>query len=209
VPGLDVHTLLRPGLLDGVAIAVAGPPAREGADRSSAGDLAAACSGLGARVARWELPSAPDAERQEAAALAALEAVLDELGGLRTLIVDGAALFGESGDRAPLVACLESCWNASRAAANRVFLPDGDGGRIVLLAPAADAGEHCAPAVAGIENLARTLSIEWARHRVTTVALAPGTAASAPRDTAAVAAYLASPAGAYFSGCLLDMRGPR
>ena len=64
------------------------------------------------------------------------------------------------------------------------------------------------PAAAGLENLARTLSIEWARHGITTVAVAPGEDTSAA-ELAALACYLLSPAGAYFSGCLMDLRGPR
>ncbi len=79
-------------------------------------------------------------------------------------------------------------------------------GRIVYLAPSPDAGEHAGAARAGLENLARTLSIEWARHGITTVTIAPGTATAAG-EVAALVAYLASPAGAYFSGCLLDLRG--
>jgi NAD(P)-dependent dehydrogenase (short-subunit alcohol dehydrogenase family) len=48
--------------------------------------------------------------------------------------------------------------------------------------------------------------VEWARHSITVVAIAPG-AASTAEEVAALCAYLASPAGAYFSGCLLDLRG--
>ena len=55
---------------------------------------------------------------------------------------------------------------------------------------------------AGLENLARTLSIEWSRHAITTVAIAPAPDTDAG-ELAALCAYLASPAGAYFSGCLL------
>ena len=90
--------------------------------------------------------------------------------------------------------------------AERAFLPDSRGGRIVYIAPRSDAGEHADAACAGLENLARTLSIEWARHGITAVAIAPGLASAA--EIAALTAYLASPAGAYFSGCLLDLRGP-
>ncbi|HXO18740.1 MAG TPA: hypothetical protein VOA87_02320, partial [Thermoanaerobaculia bacterium] len=81
------------------------------------------------------------------------------------------------------------------------------GGRIVYLAPAADTGEHAGAARAGLENLARTLSVEWARHAITAVTIAPGSATTAG-EVARLVAYLASPAGAYFSGCLLDLRGP-
>jgi hypothetical protein len=38
------------------------------------------------------------------------------------------------------------------------------------------------------------------------VTIAPGTETGAG-EVAALSAYLASPAGAYFSGCLLDLRG--
>ena len=75
----------------------------------------------------------------------------------------------------------------------------------MLLAPAAGAARTPAPP-AGLENLARTLSIEWARHAITAVALAPGAGTSAP-ELAAARRLPASPAGAYFSGCLLDLRG--
>src|SRR5207245_2178300 len=84
----------------------------------------------------------------------------------------------------------------------------GAGGRIVLLAPRPGAGPHAEAATAGIENLARTLSIEWARHSITAVAVAPG-ARTPAGELAAVTAYLLSPAGAYFSGCLLDLRQSR
>ncbi len=65
----------------------------------------------------------------------------------------------------------------------------------------------CAKAArAGAENLARTLSVEWARHEITVVTIALGDV-TAPGEAAALTAYLASPAGAYFSGCQLDLRG--
>ncbi len=100
----------------------------------------------------------------------------------------------------------DASWNVTRVVAERAFLPDSRGGRIVYIAPRPDAGEHADAACAGLENLARTLSIEWARHGVTAVAIAPGMVSAA--EIAALTAYLASPAGAYFSGCLLDLRGP-
>jgi NAD(P)-dependent dehydrogenase (short-subunit alcohol dehydrogenase family) len=135
--------------------------------------------------------------------------------------VDGAGLFAlalaqGSDGHAALRACVDATWNATRAVVNHAFLvapggdeerPAGRGGRIVYLAPSADAGEHAEAACAGLENLARTLSIEWARYGITTVTIAPG-AQTPAGEVAALTAYLASPAGAYFSGCLLDLRGP-
>jgi citronellol/citronellal dehydrogenase len=77
------------------------------------------------------------------------------------------------------------------------------GGKLVLLAaPPSDAA--AAAARAGIENLARTLSIEWARHGIRTAALLPG-AATEPEEVAELAAFLASPAGDYYSGCRFDL----
>jgi NAD(P)-dependent dehydrogenase (short-subunit alcohol dehydrogenase family) len=102
---------------------------------------------------------------------------------------------------------VDAAWNATRAVVNGAFLPAAAGGRIVYLAPAPNGGEHAPAAGAGLENLARTLSIEWARHGITTVTIAPGVQTPAG-EVAALTAYLASPAGAYFSGCLLDLRGP-
>jgi NAD(P)-dependent dehydrogenase (short-subunit alcohol dehydrogenase family) len=94
---------------------------------------------------------------------------------------------------------LEAVWTAVRAAATEAFIP-AKAGRLVLLAPRDGGGEI----EAALENLARTLSVEWARYGITTTAIV-----AAPKTTddelAAVIAYLCSPAGAYFSGCRFDM----
>jgi NAD(P)-dependent dehydrogenase (short-subunit alcohol dehydrogenase family) len=55
-----------------------------------------------------------------------------------------------------------------------------------------------------VENMARTLSIEWSRHGIRTVAITPG-ARTTDGELAALAAYLASPAGDYFSGARLAL----
>jgi hypothetical protein len=167
---------------------------------------------LGARVARCDLDAGgelglDDAAAQERALEACVAAALSELGGTAgTLVLDGAGFFGQVGGRAPLMGCLQACWGLTRAVATSAFLPGGRGGRIVLVAPP-DVAQHARAAAAGLENMARTLSIEWARHAITTVAIAPG-AEPAAGELATLLAYLASPAGAYFSGCLLDLRGP-
>jgi len=123
------------------------------------------------------------------------------------LVVDGHALFAAAG----LDGCLDGAWQATQAVVNRAFLAATDkqpvGGRIVYLAPRPGAGPEADAARAGLENLARTLSIEWARYGITVVTIAPGDS-TAPGEAATLAAYLASPAGAYFSGCQLDLRGP-
>lgn len=227
---VDASELLRPGLLQGVSILLARASA---AGEAGAGSFAPAvrdaCAVLGGRVSECALLGAGGAAVEESAIDDAADRALAEMGGVDLLVVDGAGLFAWAGDgarpegavgskgsgggradvgaRVALVACLEASWNVTRAVANRAFLPDASGGRIVYLAPPPDAGGHADAARAGLENLARTLSIEWARHAITTVAIAPG-AATTTGEVAALTAYLASPAGAYFSGCLLDLRGP-
>jgi NAD(P)-dependent dehydrogenase (short-subunit alcohol dehydrogenase family) len=190
-----------------VLLAVPPGPSSEGMLGEAVSD---ACATLGARVSRCR----PEAA-EEAALDAAVAAVVRETGSIDLLVVDGAGLFAQAlaqgGDgHAALRACLDAAWNTTRAVVNGAFLPvdpSPPARRIVYLAPAPDAGEHAPAACAGLENLARTLSIEWARHGITTVTVAPGVQTPAG-EVAALVAYLASPAGAYFSGCLLDLRGP-
>jgi NAD(P)-dependent dehydrogenase (short-subunit alcohol dehydrogenase family) len=230
---IDASELLRPGLLDGVSILLAQAPAI-GSEQSFGGSVGAACTGLGARVYECQLVVDATVERAddaveraddaveraddavERAAREVVERALVDAGGSQILVIDAASVFiaardagagGEAPDamRDALRACLDVSWNVTRVVAERAFLPDARGGRIVYLAPRGDAGEHAHAALAGLENLARTLSIEWARHGITAVAIAPGVASSA--ELAALTAYLASPAGAYFSGCLLDLTG--
>jgi NAD(P)-dependent dehydrogenase (short-subunit alcohol dehydrogenase family) len=212
----EATELLRPGLLDGVTLAVAaaqdrpaGSPARAAQDGPAGSPATAvqdAASGLGAAVAAVALVQGQSAENEEQAAEAAVAEAFERLGALSALVVDCASLFRAPLARDALIACLASAWNAARATATQAFLPAQRGGRIVLLAPASGA-EHAAAAAAGLENLARTLSIEWARYGITTVAVAPGEETS-PAQLAALTCYLLSPAGAYFSGCLMDLRGP-
>ena len=102
---------------------------------------------------------------------------------------------------------MELAWELTRAVADSAPLSAGWAGRIIYIAPPPAAGAHAVAARAGLENLARTLSIEWARHGVTTAAIAPGEETAA-EEIGALTAYLASPAGGYFSGCLLDLSGP-
>jgi NAD(P)-dependent dehydrogenase (short-subunit alcohol dehydrogenase family) len=77
-------------------------------------------------------------------------------------------------------------------------------GRLLLLAPAPDAGPHAPAARAALENLARTLSVEWARFGITAVAITPGTTTT-PAELAELICFVISPAGAYFSGCRFDL----
>ena len=96
---------------------------------------------------------------------------------------------------------LDHAWDAIHTHARP---PDHAGSLIVLLAPP-DVNPHAAATRAGLENLSRTLSIEWARHRIRAVTVHGNGDDSAAAE---VVAYLAGPAGAYFSGCAITLRPP-
>jgi|HubBroStandDraft_4_1064222.scaffolds.fasta_scaffold04926_3 NAD(P)-dependent dehydrogenase (short-subunit alcohol dehydrogenase family) len=197
--------LLRLGLLRGTSLLVVGSaePPHEPPVESFGHAVREACEGLGARV-DLHVGAASDDEAAMDAAVASTAAA--DPGGIDMLVVDGAALFASGGLRA----CLDSAWDATRAVVNLAFLPATPSPStrrgIVYLAPAPGSGEQADAARAGLENLARTLSVEWARHAITLVTIALGEATT-PGEAAALTAYLASPAGAYFSGAQLDLRG--
>ncbi len=202
----DVSELLRPGLLEGVRLALA-PESEAGAHLSLAEAVRDTCMGLGAEVLGLRTPAAGTPEEQEAILDGAVAAIT-AAGPIDMLVVDADAVQRAEGHdgRTALVSAAETSWAFTRAVAAHALIPAERGGRIVYLAPA-PGSEHAGAACAALENLARTLSIEWSRHQITTVTVAPGIQTSA-REVAALVAYLASPAGAYFSGCLLDLRGP-
>ena len=203
---IDAARLLRPGLLDGVGVLLAGGHAAPDGRERMGDAVHDACAGLAARVA-WcgAIPEAPN-EAQEAASDEAVAGALVEMGTIDVLVVDAAATFAAGLGAGQLATCLQVTWAVTRSVFNLAFLPGERGGRLLYLAPPADGSEHSDAARAGLENLSRTLSIEWSRHGVTAVTIAPG-ATTAGSEVAALAAFLASPAGAYFSGCLLDLRG--
>jgi NAD(P)-dependent dehydrogenase (short-subunit alcohol dehydrogenase family) len=197
---VDAAKLLRAGVLDGVDVLIAGARVADarGSRQTFGALVGAACGALGARVHELSMGGA-DGE-------------LTVPDGVDALIVDAASLYGPtSASRAGLRACLDGTWEVSHAVANAAFIEARRPGRIVYIAPAcshaAGVEDGLADAArAGLENLARTLSIEWARYEITTATIAPG-ASTSGEQVAALCAYLASPAGAYFSGCLLDLRG--
>src|SRR5215204_5672679 len=98
---------------------------------------------------------------------------------------------------------LDAAWDAIRAHA----LPPGASGRVILLI-APPPGEPAAAATrGGFENLARTLSIEWARYGTRPVAILPA-AGTGDAELAELAGFLLSRAGGYFSGCAFTLRSP-
>jgi NAD(P)-dependent dehydrogenase (short-subunit alcohol dehydrogenase family) len=126
------------------------------------------------------------------------------LGAVDTLVCDAAAPFVAAGGGVEgLGAGLDGAWNATRAVANAAWIP-GDGGKLVLLGPRPRDGAHARALGAALENTARTLSIEWARHAIRATAVLPGDATT-DLHVAQLIAYLASPAGDYFSGCAFTL----
>ncbi len=179
-------TVLRQGLLDGRAIAVAG---------GAAPAIARSLAGLGARVEEVDPSLGEDAVKDWAAGAAPLHG----------LVYDSGPAFAVGGQPG-LQDALERAWIATRGVATGALIPAG-AGKVLLIAPRPGAGSFVAAARAALENLARTLSVEWARHGVTTVALAPG-ARTRDEELAGLVSFLVSPAGEYFSGCVLEL-GPR
>lgn len=74
---------------------------------------------------------------------------------------------------------------------------------MVIIAPRPDAPFALA-AVAALESLARTLSVEWARYGITATVITPGTDTTEDQ-IAELACFLVSPAGDYFSGCRFSL----
>ncbi len=179
-------TVLREVLLAGRTIAISGGGA--------SGALGDRLVRLGASVCELELPSTLDDEH-------GVDLVRAH-GPLDALHHDAGGAFGAGGPQGLSVA-LEESWRAIAAVANGALIP-AQGGKVVLTAPRPDAGAHAGAAREALENLARTLSVEWARYRITTTAILPGRACSED-DLGELVAFLVSPAGEYYSGCRFEL----
>jgi NAD(P)-dependent dehydrogenase (short-subunit alcohol dehydrogenase family) len=176
-------TVLRAGLLDGRAVALAG-----GVTSAVSRSLA----GLGASVHELDPALDEDGARDWAAGIAPLHA----------LVFDAAPAFADGG-QAHLGAALEAGWVATRGVATGALIPAG-AGKVLLLAPRPAGASFAGAARAALENLGRTLSVEWARYGVTAVAIAPG-ARTTDDELAELVCFLVSVAGDYFSGCAFEL----
>src|SRR5436190_2295018 len=131
---------------------------------------------------------------------------------------------------------LVGTWLMTHAVATKAMIPQ-QGGKVisVMLSPhhGLPAMAHSSAARAAVENLMRVLAIEWARFNIKTTAIASGhfrtdalkkypqpvqdgVARTVPlqrlgeaEEQAWLVAYLASPAGDYFSGTTLTLDGAR
>jgi NAD(P)-dependent dehydrogenase (short-subunit alcohol dehydrogenase family) len=132
---------------------------------------------------------------------------------------------------------VQGTWLMTHAAATKAFIPQG-GGKVLSVTLSPHHGMpgmvHSGAARAAVENMMRTLAIEWARFGIKTCALAAGQFATEtlltkyPRvvidnlersipigragraeEMAWLVAYLASPAGDFYSGTTITIDGAR
>jgi citronellol/citronellal dehydrogenase len=131
---------------------------------------------------------------------------------------------------------LGGTWLMTHAVATRAMIPAG-GGKIVNVTLSPHHGlpgmTHSSAARAAVENMTRVLSIEWARFQIRLTAIAAGHFETEvlkkyprpvyenvartvplgrlgrPEEHAWLVAYLASPAGDYYSGCVITLDGAR
>ena len=128
-------------------------------------------------------------------------------------------------------------WLMTHAAATRAFIPQG-GGKVLSVTLSPHNGMpgmvHSGAARAAVENMMRTLAIEWARFDIKLCAIAAGQfdtevirtkypkqvsenvartiplqRLGRPDEMAWMIAYLASPAGDFLSGCVITIDGAR
>jgi citronellol/citronellal dehydrogenase len=133
---------------------------------------------------------------------------------------------------------VEGTWLVTHAVATKAMIPSGRGGKVfsVTLSPhnGMPGMAHSGAARAAVENLMRTLSVEWARFGIRLLALAAGQFETqtlltkypqaiveriehtiplgrmgTEQEFAWLVAYLASSAGDFFSGTVVTMDGAR
>lgn len=181
--------------------------------------------------------------RDEQQVGATVEDVIERHGRIDTLVNNAGGQFmspaeeiSPKGFRTVVTLNLEGTWLMTHAVATRAMIPAG-GGKIVNVTLSPHHGlpgmAHSAAARAAVENMTRTLSIEWARFGIRLTAIAPGHFATEalrkyprpvyegvaqtvplgrlgdPAEQAWLVAYLASAAGDYFSGAVITVDGAR
>jgi citronellol/citronellal dehydrogenase len=181
--------------------------------------------------------------REEDQVVALVDRVLERYGRIDTLVNNAGGQFmspaeeiSAKGFRTVVRLNLEGTWLMTHAVATRAMIPASAGKVLnVTLSPhhGLPGMAHSAAARAAVENMTRTLSIEWSRFQIKLVALAAGHFATdvlakypqpvyegmartvplgrlgRPEEHAWLVAYLASPAGDYHSGAVITLDGAR
>lgn len=183
--------------------------------------------------------------REEEQVDSLVDAVLERHGQIDLLLNNAGGQFmapAESitpkGFRTVIRLNVEGTWLMTHAVATKAMIPSGRGGKVfsVTLSPhnGMPGMAHSGAARAAVENLMRTLSIEWARFGIRLLAIAPGQFATqtlltkypqaiveriadtiplqrlgTEQEMAWLVAYLASPAGDFVSGTVITVDGAR
>lgn len=249
--------LFRDGLLDGQVCLVSG--AGSGLGRETALELTrlgATVVGCGRRAEPLEetaglaagLAGSFEHEavdiREEEAVEGLIDGLLERHGRLDVLVNNAGGQFlapAESitpkGFRTVIELNVQGTWLMTHAAATKAFIPQG-GGKVLSITLSPHNGMpgmvHSGAARAAVENMMRTLAVEWARFGIKLCALAAGQFATEtlltkypqvvvdnlersiplgragrPEEMAWLVAYLASPAGDFFSGTTITIDGAR
>lgn len=249
--------IFAPDLLDGSVCLISG--AGTGIGQTTALEMAA----LGATVIGCGRRAEPVAEtrelieaaggmaeahsvdiRDEEAVGALVEGIVERHGRLDVLVNNAGGQFlapaetiSAKGFRTVTELNVQGTWNMTHAASTRAFIPQ-ESGKVVSVTLSPHNGMpgmvHSGAARAAVENMMRTLSIEWSRYGITLCAVAPGQIETEtfktkypremvenmartiplgrlgrPEEVAWLITYLASPAGEFFSGTTLTVDGAR
>jgi NAD(P)-dependent dehydrogenase (short-subunit alcohol dehydrogenase family) len=249
--------IFAPGLLDGQVCLVSG--AGSGLGRATAVELAslgAIVVGCGRRAEPLDETASLIADgggrgeavpadiRDEAAVERLVDGVLERHGRLDVLVNNAGGQFlspaeaiSPKGFRTVIELNVQGTWNMIHAAATKAFIPQRSG-KVISITISPHNGmpgmAHSGAARAAVENLTRTLSVEWARFGVKLCAIAAGQfdtevlrtkypkqvsenvartiplgRLGTPEEMAWLVAYVASPAGDFVSGAVLTLDGAR
>jgi len=182
--------------------------------------------------------------RDEAAVEVLFDGVLERHGRLDLLVNNAGGQFMSpaeaitpKGFRTVTELNVQGTWQMTHAAATKAFIPQG-GGKVVSVTLSPHNGMpgmvHSGAARAAVENMMRTLSVEWARYGIKLCAVAagqfgtevlrtkypkevaenvertiPAQRLGEPEEMAWLIAYLASPAADFLSGCTITIDGAR
>jgi citronellol/citronellal dehydrogenase len=182
--------------------------------------------------------------REEEAVESLFDGVLERQGRLDVLVNNAGGQFlspaeaiSPKGFRTVIELNVVGTWLMTHAAATRAFIPQ-EGGKVLSVTLSPHNGMpgmvHSGAGRAAVENMMRTLSVEWARFGIKLCALAAGqfdtetlrtkypaevtrnVAGTVPLgrlgtedEMAWLVAFLASPAGDFFSGTVLTLDGAR